>query len=108
MITTESLSWQKIKAVLRTQLDGWSVMWGELQWTAIRFLRTWEIRQLRKRLEQEYTTLGTLTAENSAPEDRDVDMARRQISFLQEEIDHLEQELITARQEFVRRRIETS
>lgn len=108
MITAESLSSQKIKAMLRTQLEGWSVMGRELQWGAIRSLRSWEIRQLRKRLQEEYTTLGRLSADDDSAQTREAEIARRQISFLQEEIDHLEQELVRARQEFVHDRPQTS
>lgn len=93
--------------MLRTQKEGFSVMGSELQWVAIRSLRDWEIRQLRKRLQEEYTTLGRLDAEETS-DSRDAELSRRQISFLKEEIDHLEQELVRARQEFVRSRVRSS
>lgn len=98
---------KNIVPMLQTQKEGLSVMGSELQWVAVRSLRVWEIRQLRKRLQEEYTALGTLDAEG-ASDSKEATLSRKQVSFLQEEIDHLEQELIRARQEFVRRRVRSS
>ena len=83
---------------------GWKLLASELRWLALKSLRRWEIRQLRKRLRQEYANLGRLTSRN-APKDA-TDLCRSQIEFLQEEIEYLEKELTTTREDIVSRRLQ--
>lgn len=96
-----------LRSMLATQKMGLSVMGSELKWVAIKSLRNWEICQLRKRLKEEYALLGRVTADE-VQDQREAELSRRQISFLQEEIAHLEQEVVRARQEFVRNRVRSS
>lgn len=83
---------------------GWKLLASELRWLALKSLRRWEVRQLRKRLRQEYTTLGRLTSQDASQEA--TDLCRRQIEFLQEEIEYLEKELATTRDDIVSRRVQ--
>ncbi len=89
---------------METIVLGWKLLASELRWLALKSLRRWEIRQLRKRLRQEYANLGRLTSQN-APKDA-TDLARRQIEFLHEEIEYLEKELATTRDDMISRRLQ--
>ncbi|MGE4298670.1 MAG: hypothetical protein AB7E47_11625 [Desulfovibrionaceae bacterium] len=100
-------------------LFGLKVLGGEISWLLIRALRTFELRQLRRRLETEYALLGHWAADAldagspsdqkasgpSVPDmgdalpapDADTDITRKQIRFLRDEIAFLEQERDTSR-----------
>lgn len=90
---------------------GLRVLASELRWLVQRGLRGLEIRQVRKRLEQEYLTLGQISARLAA-EDADRDSLRRdqelsvaQVAFLEQELALLEAERERSRAEYVRRRV---
>jgi len=90
---------------------GLKVLASELRWTLLRALRQLEIRQLRKRLDQEYSTLGRLTANmaDEAVADDEIryehELSLGQVAFLRQEIAHLEAERQRSRSEYVRRRM---
>jgi hypothetical protein len=81
---------------------GLSVLAGELQWTLLKWLRIVEIRQLHKRLRQEYGHLGHAVHDSV---EADASLAQRQIDFLQAEIDYLRLEMERKRAEFLSRRL---
>lgn len=83
---------------------GWRILLSELQWAGFKLLRYLEIRQLRKRLNQEYEILGQRTTDETAKTDPEIELCKKQIAFLKEEIEYLEQELVNARQSFIQRR----
>ncbi|SDB04470.1 hypothetical protein SAMN05660653_00214 [Desulfonatronum thiosulfatophilum] len=97
-------------------LLGFRVLGSEFKWIFIRSLRNWEISQLRKRLHQEYHTLGMIEAAASdleiakAGDALDIfdekELAIKQISFLLDEISFLTDQLRDERQEYVRRRVQ--
>ncbi len=84
---------------------------SELRWIALGRLRAFEIRQLKKRLDREYETLGRL-AEPVFTRDRkasgavsgDVDLCLKQIEFLRDEIAQLDGERERSRRLFESRR----
>ncbi|MBT8763449.1 hypothetical protein KFV02_05835 [Desulfohalobiaceae bacterium Ax17] len=101
-----------LREITRIILTGWKVLFAELKWSVIKICRQWEIKQLKKRLDQEYTNLGRCiydqiqgfppgSLDTSEPE---TDLALKQISFLKDEIAHLEKELVEIRQELIQRR----
>jgi len=101
-----------LREITRLILTGWKVLFAELKWSVIKICRQWEIKQLKKRLDQEYTNLGRCiyaqiqefppgSLDTSEPE---TDLALKQISFLKDEIAHLEKELVEIRQELIQRR----
>ena len=101
------------KGVWNNLLNGWKVIWSEFKWLFIRTFRRWEIKQLHKRLNEEYQTLGKVYAasvEENKPlthEDSEAEIPLKQISFLKEEIQHMEQELDNSRHEYVKRRTQS-
>ncbi|GAU08230.1 hypothetical protein [Desulfoplanes formicivorans] len=98
------------KGLWNNLLTGWKVIFSECKWLFIKAFRRWEIKQLHKRLNEEYRTLGKVYAtsveENKTltPEDVEADIPLKQISFLKEEIEHMNQELDNSRNEYVKRR----
>jgi hypothetical protein len=102
-----------LRDAIRLILTGWKVLFSELKWSLIKICRQWEIRQLKKRLHQEYTNLGRYIyaqveeLPSTAPDlsEPETDLALKQISFLKDEIAHLEKELVQTRQEYIERRI---
>ena len=102
-----------LRDVTRLILTGWKVLFSELKWSLIKICRQWEIRQLKKRLHQEYTNLGRYIYSqveelpSTAPDlsEPETDLALKQISFLKDEIAHLEKELVQTRQEYIERRM---
>jgi hypothetical protein len=101
------------KALWNNLLNGWKVIFSEFKWLFIKMFRRWEIKQLRKRLNEEYLSLGKVYAffveekKPLDPEDTEAEIPLKQISFLKEEIDHMEQELQKSRSEYVKRRSES-
>ena len=102
-----------LRDAIRLILTGWKVLFSELKWSLIKICRQWEIRQLKKRLHQEYTNLGRYIyaqveeLPSTAPDisEPETDLALKQISFLKDEIAHLEKELVETRQEYIERRM---
>ncbi len=94
---------------------GFKVLASEFKWMCIRCLRNWEIAQLRKRLHQEYHTLGMIEAARSdldigkAGQQLDIfdekELAIKQIAFLLDEVQYLTTQLQEERREYVRRRV---
>lgn len=97
-----------LKNTLNSISDGFKVLASEAKWVFIKSFRLWEIKQMKKRLAEEYQTLGTSFANchitNTAfdPNTSDNDLTLKQIAFLLEEIKHLEEELATTRSEYVK------
>ncbi len=98
------------KAGINNLVMGWKVLSSEFKWLGIRAFRRWEIKQLRKRLDSEYQTVGKLVTdllENNLPLDPktpEAELSIKQISFLKEEIEHMEKELAASRKDYVTRR----
>jgi hypothetical protein len=89
---------------LRTFLLGLRVLGSELAWLLILAMRRIEIKQMRKRLDEEYLLLGRLTRER--PEgDEERELARRQVDFLGEEIAMLRDDLDARRREWIDARV---
>lgn len=82
--------------------NGLKVMACESKWFFIEKFKRWEIRQLQKRLAEEYATLGRTVAEaqdsgtDFNPKASEHDLTLRQIAFLRDEIKHLEEALAQA------------
>ena len=101
-----------LKDITKPVVNGFKLLASETRWVFIRGLRRWEIRQMEKRLAEEYVNLGKSYAASQAmgeafdPKTSDNDLTLKQISFLQEEVAHLEQELAATRAEFVKGRTE--
>lgn len=101
-----------LKDITKPVVNGFKLLASETRWVFIRGLRRWEIRQMEKRLAEEYMNLGRSFAACQAkgeafdPKTSDNDLTLKQISFLQEEVAHLEQDLAATRAEFVKGRTE--
>ena len=101
-----------LKDITKPVVNGFKLLASETRWVFIRGLRRWEIRQMEKRLAEEYMNLGKSYAACQAngeafdPKTSDNDLTLKQISFLQEEVAHLEQDLAATRAEFVKGRTE--
>ncbi|MFW6324026.1 MAG: hypothetical protein ACOC0U_03090 [Desulfovibrionales bacterium] len=89
-------------------LLGLQTVFSEWKWLGIKSLRTMELRQLNKRLDQEYLTLGRLqfAEEKTSTIKEEIALCEKQISFLEEEIETLENELDKTRQDYIAKRIE--
>lgn len=104
---------------------GLLVLFSEMKWIVLLLLRNWEISQLRKRLNQEYHSLGLAQAATTGQDISqgqvqsdataaiaataifcEKDLALKQISFLSDEIKHLTAQLDIERQEYIRRRVQ--
>lgn len=96
-----------LKDLLNPVITGFKVLVSETKWKGIKSFRRWEIRQLEKRLAEEYQNLGSSFADAAAKgetfdhKSSSNDLTLRQITFLKEEIAHLEEDLVSARAEFV-------
>jgi hypothetical protein len=100
-----------------TLVLGLKVLGWELKWQALRGVRALELRQLEKRLREEYAALGSALADQitlpgegadkdaplPAPDEKTA-LALKQIRFLREEIEHLRRERSEMRKEFLERR----
>jgi hypothetical protein len=84
---------------------GIKTLFSEWKWIIISRLRKMEIRQMKRRLDQEYLVIGKLEIEGGGGSER-MELSRRQISFLQQEIVQLELELDKTRQDFIAKRID--
>jgi uncharacterized small protein (DUF1192 family) len=99
-----------INKLLQPVVNGFKVLASETKWVFIKGVRRWEIRQMEKRLAEEYQNLGQSYAAalakggNFDPQASDNDLTLKQIAFLREEIAHLEQDLATTRAEYVKKR----
>ncbi len=82
-------------------------LFSEIHWNVIKGLRKWEIKELKKRLDKEYLTLGKLVY-NFNEEDKEqlekIDLAKQQIEFLENEIKSLEKELQDLRDKIIKNR----
>ncbi len=96
--------------LLKPIVDGFKVIVSEAQWVFIKGFRRWEIKQMQKRLAEEYQTLGSSYADCAAnntifdAKSSENDLTLKQIVFLKEEITHLEKDLSSSREEFVKNR----
>lgn len=103
-----------LKDTLKPVINGFKLLASEGKWVFIKGFRRWEIKQMEKRLAEEFMNLGKNFAASQAkgeafdPKSTDNDLILRQISFLQEEVAHLEQELAATRSEYVKSRTEES
>jgi uncharacterized small protein (DUF1192 family) len=103
-----------LKDTVKPVVTGFKLLASETKWVFIRGFRRWEIRQMEKRLAEEYQNLGKSYAESLAkgeafdPKTSDNDLTLKQVAFLREELAHLEQELATTRAEYVKGRTEES
>lgn len=89
---------------------GIKVLFGEIHWHILRGLRLLEIKQMKKRLENEYQKLGELSRENQNSQNQEIESQReicnKQIEFLEKEIDYLEKDLEKLRTDMISRRRE--
>jgi prefoldin subunit 5 len=101
-----------LKDSLKPVVNGFKLLASEGKWVFIKGFRRWEIKQMEKRLAEEFVNLGRNYAASQAkgeafdPKAADNDLILKQISFLQEEVAHLEQELGATRAEYVKNRTE--
>lgn len=99
-----------LKDTLKPVVTGFKLLASEGKWVFIKGFRRWEIKQMEKRLAEEFVNLGRNYAASQAkgeafdPKMSENDLILKQISFLQEEIAHLEQELAATRSEYVKNR----
>ena len=100
--------------IVKPVVTGFRLLASETKWVFIRGFRRWEIRQMEKRLAEEYQNLGKSYAESLAqgaafdPKTSDNDLTLKQISFLREELEHLEKELEATRAEYIKGRTQNS
>jgi hypothetical protein len=89
---------------------GLKVLASELKWLGISLVHRWELSQMRKRLDEEYETLGGLKERRKSSDDpslaEDIELSTRQIDFLKQEIDHLGEENERSRADYVDCRLE--
>lgn len=79
---------------------GVTVWLSEMKWLGYSLLRKFEISRLAKRLQEEYTRLGTV-AEAPRGKKQAKELCLKQISFLKDEIKLLEDELEATRMQRV-------
>lgn len=101
------------RGFLATLLLGLRVLLSEFKWLFVKSLRSFELRQLRKRLRRERSALGLALSEQlkdqregeplPAPSPETM-LAIKQIRFLNEEIAYLESDRANMRAEFEKRR----
>lgn len=95
-------------------LTGLRVLGGEIKWLALKGLRSLEIRQMEKRLAEEFQALGRAVAQSldgaaesaSAPLDDEARLSLKQIAFLNEEVAFLRKERDRLREDLLRKRSE--
>jgi uncharacterized small protein (DUF1192 family) len=103
-----------LKDTLKPVTKGFKLLASEGKWVFIKGFRRWEIKQMEKRLAEEFMNLGRNYATSQAkgeafdPKASDNDLILKQIGFLQEEVAHLEQELAATRTEYVKNRTDKS
>ncbi len=92
-------------------LVGWRLILSEIGWNFTRMFRQWEIRQMKKRLDQEKLKLAEAVMSGTSGrqetlnlKETDLDLVLGQVSFLEEEITHLENELTAKRKAFLENR----
>jgi len=93
---------------------GLKVLADELKWTVSRTVRSYEIKQMRRRLEEEYALLGKLArtrmdsgeAKAGLPRDGEAGIILSQIEFLEKEIEFMERDMERSRDESLTRRKE--
>ena len=96
--------------IVKPVTTGFKLLFSETKWVFIGGFRRWEIRQMEKRLAEEYQNLGKSFAESQAkgevfdPKTSDNDLTLKQVAFLREELAHLEKDLEATRAEYVRGR----
>ena len=96
--------------IFKPVVTGFKLLASETKWVFIRAFRRWEIRQMEKRLAEEYQTLGKSYAQSVAdgqefdPKASDHVLTLRQVAFLREELAHLEKDLEATRAAYVRER----
>ena len=96
--------------IVKPVVTGFKLLVSETKWVFIQGFRRWEIRQMEKRLAEEYQNLGKSYAESQAkgeafdPKTSDNDLTLKQVAFLREELAHLEKELEATRAEYVKGR----
>ena len=96
---TDATSTSQERTLAQNLVFGLKVWAGELQWMLTDAGRCWEVRQLEKRLTQEYAALGeqteaclTESGTIDCPPTADMQRAAGQIQFLKEEIVRLTEE----------------
>jgi HAMP domain-containing protein len=104
---------EEIRGMPGTLLRGLKVVVSELKWLLISMLRSIEIRQMNKKLDQEFRMLGQRVYRalsgrekgQAMPEpDQEIELAMKQIDFLRDEIAHLKNEKNRMRSEMVESR----
>jgi hypothetical protein len=96
--------------IVKPVVNGFKLLASETKWVFIRGFRRWEIRQMEKRLAEEYQNLGKSYAESQSKDEEfnakssDNDLTLKQIAFLREELAHLEKELDATRAEYIKGR----
>ena len=96
--------------MIKPVTTGMKLLASESKCVFIRGFRRWEIRQMEKRLAEEYQNLGKSFADCRSkgaafdPSASDNDLTLKQIDFLREELAHLEKDLESTRLEYVKGR----
>lgn len=96
--------------MIKPVTTGLRLLASETKWVFIRGFRRWEIRQMEKRLAEEYQNLGKSFSESRSrgeafdPATSDNDLTLKQIDFLREELAHLEADLDATRNAYVKGR----
>ena len=84
---------------------GIKVVLSEIYWVILKALRQWEIKELKKRLDKEYITLGRLTI-NDPKNQKEIRVCKEQIKFLSNEVEFLEKDLSRIRKKIIKKREE--
>jgi hypothetical protein len=111
-MTAPGTSQTTLRDLLGNLRTGLLVVADELKWIVLRGLRSLEIRQMEKRLDEERAALGRSVAEAvagqeapaSAPLDDAARLCLKQIAFLSEELSYLRAERERMRQDLLERR----
>lgn len=104
----------RVADMLGNLLTGLRVLGGEMKWLALKGLRSLEIRQMEKRLAEEFQALGRAVAgaldgaaeSESAPLDDEARLSLKQIAFLNEEVAFLRKERDRLREDLLQKRRE--
>lgn len=111
---------EKIRQIVRVVRTGLVLLGDEAKWAFLSALHRWEIRQLEKRLQQEYRILGryihehihekalqketvetllrSFSGQGPEQEPEQGQLLLQQITFLQQECDYLKEENLRKRQ----------
>lgn len=98
-----------IRDMLKPVENGLKVIANEAKWFFINNFKRWDIRQMQKRLTEEYATLGRNVAqahESGVAFDlsaSDNDLILRQIIFLRDELALLENDLAQTRADYLKK-----